>query len=149
MGVGAPEDMVEGRGARHRHLRLRAADPRGPQRRPVDPPGRLNLRNARYAADPLPVEPGCDCYSCQHFSRAYLRHLFKAGRDPGAAPGDGTQRPLHDPAHGARSEHHIAAGTFPAFREQFLADYQLSNQEVRHAPTRTLCRPPKSGGKIA
>ena len=94
--------------------------------------GRLNLRNAQYAADPLPVEPGCDCYSCQHFSRAYLRHLFKAGeilglhlatvhnvrfmirlmeRDPGSHRG----------------------GTFAAFREQFLAGYQLSNQEVRHA----------------
>ena len=40
--------------------------------------GRMNLRNARYAADPLPVEPGCDCYACQHFSRAYIRHLIAA-----------------------------------------------------------------------
>ena len=79
MGVGAPEDIVEGvargidifdcvlptRVARNGGLFTRG--------------GRLNLRNAKYAADPLPVEPGCDCYCCQHFSRAYLRHLFKAG----------------------------------------------------------------------
>src|SRR5690606_34045717 len=40
--------------------------------------GRLNLRNARFERDPEPLEPGCGCYTCQHFSRAYLRHLFKA-----------------------------------------------------------------------
>ena len=39
---------------------------------------RLNIRNARFAHDPRPLEEGCDCYACQHFSRAYLRHLFKA-----------------------------------------------------------------------
>jgi queuine tRNA-ribosyltransferase len=132
MGVGAPEDIVEGvargidifdcvlptRVARNGGLFTRV--------------GRLNLRNAKYAADPLPVETGCDCYCCQHFSRAYLRHLFKAGEILG----------LHlATVHNVRfmirlmSEirDHIASGTFPAFREQFLAGYQLSNQEVRHA----------------
>jgi queuine tRNA-ribosyltransferase len=132
MGVGAPEDIVEGvargidifdcvlptRVARNGGLFTRG--------------GRLNLRNAKYAADPLPVEPGCDCYCCQHFSRAYLRHLFKAGEILG----------LHlATVHNVRfmirlmSEirEHITAGTFPAFREHFLAGYQLSNQEVRHA----------------
>jgi queuine tRNA-ribosyltransferase len=132
MGVGAPEDIVEGvargidifdcvlptRVARNGGLFTRG--------------GRLNLRNAKYAADPLPVEPGCDCYCCKHFSRAYLRHLFKAGEILG----------LHlATVHNVRfmirlmSEirEHITAGTFPAFREHFLAGYQLSNQEVRHA----------------
>ena len=132
MGVGAPEDIVEGvargidifdcvlptRVARNGGLFTRG--------------GRLNLRNAKYAADPLPVEPGCDCYCCQHFSRAYLRHLFKAGEILG----------LHlATVHNVRfmirlmSEirEHITAGTFPGFREQFLAGYQLSNQETRHA----------------
>ena len=37
--------------------------------------GRLNLRNARYASDPGPIEAGCDCPACSRFSRAYLRHL--------------------------------------------------------------------------
>ncbi|MGD0153610.1 MAG: tRNA guanosine(34) transglycosylase Tgt [Thermacetogeniaceae bacterium] len=40
--------------------------------------GKLVLRNAEYARDFSPVEPGCRCYTCQNFSRAYLRHLFKA-----------------------------------------------------------------------
>jgi queuine tRNA-ribosyltransferase len=39
---------------------------------------RLNLRNARFADDPLPLEEGCECGTCTRFSRAYLHHLFKA-----------------------------------------------------------------------
>ena len=37
--------------------------------------GRLNLRNASFARDEGPLEPGCGCYACRTFSRAYLRHL--------------------------------------------------------------------------
>ncbi len=37
--------------------------------------GRLNLRNARFAADPRPLEPECTCPACRRFSRAYIRHL--------------------------------------------------------------------------
>ena len=39
---------------------------------------RLNIRNARLAHDPRPLEEGCDCSTCQNFTRGYLRHLFKA-----------------------------------------------------------------------
>jgi queuine tRNA-ribosyltransferase len=37
--------------------------------------GRLNLRNARFARDPRPLEEGCGCPACTRFSRAYVRHL--------------------------------------------------------------------------
>jgi queuine tRNA-ribosyltransferase len=37
--------------------------------------GRLNLRNARFARDELPLEEGCDCPACVRFTRAYIRHL--------------------------------------------------------------------------
>jgi len=40
--------------------------------------GRLNLRNAQYAADESSIEDGCECYTCQNFTRAYLRHLLVA-----------------------------------------------------------------------
>jgi queuine tRNA-ribosyltransferase len=40
--------------------------------------GVLALRNARWADDPAPLDPACRCYTCQNFSRAYLRHLFLA-----------------------------------------------------------------------
>ena len=46
--------------------------------------GRLVIRNAEYAHDFTPLEEGCDCYACRHFSRAYIRHLFKAGEITGA-----------------------------------------------------------------
>lgn len=39
---------------------------------------RHNIRNARFARDERPIDPDCDCYTCTHYSRAYLRHLFKA-----------------------------------------------------------------------
>jgi queuine tRNA-ribosyltransferase len=37
--------------------------------------GRLNLRNARFARDPRPLEEGCGCPACERFTRAYVRHL--------------------------------------------------------------------------
>ncbi|BEQ15576.1 tRNA guanosine(34) transglycosylase Tgt [Desulfoferula mesophila] len=40
--------------------------------------GRLNLRNSRFKDDPAPVEEGCQCPTCRHYSRAYLRHLIMA-----------------------------------------------------------------------
>jgi queuine tRNA-ribosyltransferase len=41
--------------------------------------GRVVIKNARYRDDDRPLDPACDCYTCQHHSRAYLRHLFVAG----------------------------------------------------------------------
>ena len=37
----------------------------------------------RYAEDFRPLDPGCDCYACQNFTRAYIRHLLKAGESLG------------------------------------------------------------------
>jgi len=78
MGVGTPEDLVNGvmrgvdifdcvlptRLARHNAAMLRK--------------GRLNLVNAAYARDPNPIDSDCSCYTCMHYSRAYLRHLIAA-----------------------------------------------------------------------
>jgi queuine tRNA-ribosyltransferase len=78
MGVGTPFDIVQAvqqgvdmfdcvlptRNARNGMLFTRA--------------GRLVIKNARYAADEGPIDPGCSCYTCRHYSRAYLRHLYLA-----------------------------------------------------------------------
>jgi queuine tRNA-ribosyltransferase/7-cyano-7-deazaguanine tRNA-ribosyltransferase len=40
---------------------------------------RINLRNAGFARDDRPIDPTCDCFTCRHHSRAYLRHLCRAG----------------------------------------------------------------------
>ncbi len=41
--------------------------------------GKITIKNAKYADDPLPVDPECSCETCRNYSRAYLRHLFLAG----------------------------------------------------------------------
>ncbi|MGL4611983.1 MAG: tRNA guanosine(34) transglycosylase Tgt [Trueperaceae bacterium] len=43
------------------------------------PKFRINIRNTKYTHDLRPLDETCDCYTCKHFSRSYLRHLFKAG----------------------------------------------------------------------
>lgn len=40
--------------------------------------GRVNIKNAAYERDFTPLDPNCDCYTCRNYSKAYLRHLFKA-----------------------------------------------------------------------
>ena len=46
--------------------------------------GPLNMRNARFAEDQEPIEPGCPCPACTTFSRAYVHHLVKSGEILGA-----------------------------------------------------------------
>ena len=41
--------------------------------------GRLSIKNAKFERDYTPLDPECDCYTCRNYTRAYLRHLFKAG----------------------------------------------------------------------
>ena len=41
--------------------------------------GKVNIRNAKYKDDPDPLDPNCGCYTCQNYSRSYLRHLDKTG----------------------------------------------------------------------
>ena len=79
MGTGMPDDLIEcvargidlfdcvlpTRNARNGQLLTR----RGP----------MAIKNARYAEDMSPPDPDCGCYTCRHFSRAYLRHLFVVG----------------------------------------------------------------------
>ncbi len=43
-----------------------------------NPEQRINISNARFALDTAPIDPQCDCYTCQHFSRAYMHHLHRA-----------------------------------------------------------------------
>ena len=78
MGVGTPANILEGvargidffdcvypsRNGRHGHVYTNH--------------GKLNLFNAKYELDPKPIEEGCQCPACQHYSRAYIRHLLKA-----------------------------------------------------------------------
>jgi len=84
MGVGKPDDIVEAvvRGIDMFDCVLPTRSGRTGQAFTADGP--LNLRNARFAEDPEPIEPGCPCPACATFSRAYVHHLVKSGEILGA-----------------------------------------------------------------
>ena len=121
MGVGTPEDLVEGvangidmfdcvmptRNARNGWLFTRYGD--------------LKLRNARYKDEDLPIDESCDCATCRNFSRAYLHHLHRAGEILGARLN--TLHNLHYYLQLMREiRASIDAGQFQAFRARFAAD---------------------------
>ena len=84
MGVGKPDDIVEAvvRGIDMFDCVLPTRSGRTGQAFTAEGP--LNLRNARFAEDAEPLEPGCPCPACTTFSRAYVHHLVKAGEILGA-----------------------------------------------------------------
>ena len=85
--------------------------------------GRLNIRRAEFASDPRPVEEGCGCYTCQHFSRAYLRHLAVAGEILSARLN--TIHNLYFYQSLMRTMRAaLAAGRFADFARPFLADLE-------------------------
>ena len=84
MGVGKPDDIVEAvvRGIDMFDCVLPTRSGRTGQAFTADGP--LNLRNARFAEDAEPIEPGCPCPACTTFERAYVHHLVKSGEILGA-----------------------------------------------------------------
>jgi queuine tRNA-ribosyltransferase len=84
MGVGKPDDIVEAvrRGIDMFDCVLPTRSGRNGQAFTADGP--LNLRNARFAEDPEPIEPGCPCPTCTGWSRAYVHHLVRSGEILGA-----------------------------------------------------------------
>ncbi len=128
MGTGMPDDLVEcvargvdlfdcvlpTRNARNGQLLTRA--------------GPLVIKNARYAEDLDPPDPSCGCYTCRHFSRAYLRHLYVAGEMSAA-----TLNTIHnlyfylDTMRAIREA--IMFGTFEKLRQEF---HQTFSRRPRH-----------------
>ncbi len=131
MGIGDAEGILEVIARGRRHVRLRPADaaPRAPAARsPGD--GRLNLRNARFARDPRPLEEGCDCPACTRFSRAYIRHLVNQDELLGLRLlSMHNLRFLLELTAGARAA--IERGAFAAYRPSALA-------RLADGPRRTL-----------
>jgi queuine tRNA-ribosyltransferase len=80
MGVGYPDDMLEAM-ARGIDMFDCVAPTRNGRNGTVwtEADGQVNIKAARFRLDPGPLDPACDCYTCQTFSRAYLRHLYIAG----------------------------------------------------------------------
>ncbi len=130
MGVGSPEDIVEGV-SRGIDLFDSALPTRVARNGALfTGRGRVNIRNAIYRQMEQPLDPDCDCYTCRTFSAAYLHHLFSSeellvyrlatihnltfiGR-------------LMQKIRGA-----IEDGTFNSFKSEFLASYQPTNEPAR------------------
>jgi queuine tRNA-ribosyltransferase len=130
MGVGSPEDIVEGvargidifdcalptRVARNGALFTRT--------------GRINIRNAAFRHMTGPVDPECDCYTCRTFSAAYLHHLFSA-RELLVY----RLTTIHNLAFISRMMQKIREavinGSFEAFRKDFTATYKPTDEQTR------------------
>jgi len=76
MGVGTPENIIElvSSGADMFDCVLPTRNARNGQL--FTDSGALNISNAKFKFDTEPVDSGCECYTCKHYSRAYLRHLY-------------------------------------------------------------------------
>ena len=79
MGSGMPDDLFEcvARGIDMFDCVLPTRNARNGQF--LTSRGPLSIKNARFAEDPAPPDPACGCYTCRHFSRGYLRHLYMSG----------------------------------------------------------------------
>ncbi len=130
MGIGSPEDIIEGvdkgvdifdsalptRVARNGALFTRH--------------GRHNIRNAAYSQMEQAVDPDCDCYTCRTFSAAYLRHLFNC--DELLAYRLATIHNLNFINNLMQTMREaILSGTFSAFKDNFLANYQPTDEQIR------------------
>lgn len=130
LGVGSPEDLVEGVGlgmdmfdcvlptrvARHGGLFTSS--------------GRIAIKSARYRNEHGPIEEGCDCYTCQHYSAAYVHHLLRAEEQLYYRLGS-----IHNIRFMLRLATQlrtaIIADNYTAFRDEFLARYQPASEKVR------------------
>ncbi len=132
MGVGSPEDLFEcvARGVDQFDCVLPTRIARNGA--VFTHQGRVSLRNARFAADPAPIEADCQCYTCRTFSRAYLRHLIIAKEI--LALRLTTIHNLHFMLETIRCiRQSILDGTFAAYKTKFLANYQPVPEERRRS----------------
>jgi queuine tRNA-ribosyltransferase len=127
MGVGKPDDIVEAvrRGIDMFDCVLPTRSGRTGQAFTADGP--INIRNARFAEDQAPLEPGCPCPACTGFSRAYVHHLVRSGEILGAMLM--TEHNLwfyHRLMHGLREA--IAGQRLEAFATEVLERYRAPAQ---------------------
>jgi queuine tRNA-ribosyltransferase len=119
MGVGTPEDLIEG--VRHGVDMFDCVIPtrNGRTGSAFTSYGKINIRNAKFAADERPLDPDCSCSVCRRYSLGYLRHLYIAGE-----MGDAILISHHNVAFFLetmrRARQAIVDKRFDAFRREFL-----------------------------
>ena len=92
--------------------------------------GKINLKNSKYKEDFTPIEDDCDCYACQHYTKAYIKHLISCDETFGA-------RLLS--IHNIRFLHRLMANirdniktdTLEEYRDKFVREYYGDNYEIK------------------
>jgi len=93
--------------------------------------GRMRITRRNYRRDKFPLDTNCACYTCKHYTRAYLHHLFEADEILGQMLA--TLHNVHfylNLMEGIRAA--LAEGRFGAFKRQFLAEYLREEKKTRH-----------------
>ena len=126
MGVGYPEDLLEGVARGVDMFDCVAPTRMGRNAAALTPDGRVNMRRAQFRTDDRPVVEGCGCSCCRRFSRAYIRHLFQADEMLGPR-----LLSLHNVhfliALMREARGHILAGDFAPWSRDWLARYHSTS----------------------
>jgi queuine tRNA-ribosyltransferase len=130
MGVGSPEDIVEGV-ARGCDIFDSALPTRVARNGAFFTwQGRQNIRNSVYSQMELPISADCGCYTCRNFSAAYLHYLFSSNELLAYRLAT-----IHNLSFITNLMNKIRSaildGTFVSFKDSFLKNYQPTNEEVR------------------
>jgi queuine tRNA-ribosyltransferase len=129
MGVGFPEDLVEGVALGVDLFDCVAPTRMGRNGAVFTPDGRLNIKRAEHRRDERPLDDTCDCSACRRFSRAYLRHLFVTDEILGLR-----LLSLHNVHFLVRlmrdARDAIRAGNFAAWRTHWLARYHSRSTTI-------------------
>jgi queuine tRNA-ribosyltransferase len=145
MGVGSPEDIVEGV-ARGIDIFDSALPTRVARNGALfTGQGRRNIRNAAFSQMDKAIDPDCDCYTCRTYSAAYLSHLFRSEELLGLRLATiHNLRFISNLMQKIRST--VLDGTFSAFRENFLASYKTTDGQTRFEQKQKWLRGRKRGG---
>ncbi len=131
MGVGTPEDLVEGVAAGIDMFDCVMPTRNARNGTLFTSEGRLSIKNARYKNDQRPLDPACACATCRTVSRAYLRHLYVTGEIASSV-----YNTIHNLAFYLdlmrRIRHSIASNSFGAFRESFLSRSAIGEVRPEH-----------------
>jgi len=123
MGVGTPDDLIEGidRGIDMFDCVMPSRNARNGTLFTDD--GKINIKNLKHFDDEQPVMESCSCYTCRHFSRAYLRHLYMAKEILSSR-----LNTLHNLHYYCdlmlRARNALEQGNWPEFRDRFLQRYR-------------------------
>jgi queuine tRNA-ribosyltransferase len=135
MGVGYPDDLLES--IRRGYDLFDCVAPTRNGRNGtawIEGEGQINVKASRYRLDRGPLDESCDCYACQRYSRAYIRHLFVAGEVLGLR-----LLSVHNIRYlvrlAERARERIEAGAFERWSDDWLAGYRSARAETKARTT--------------